>query len=377
MSLIYREAAREATEEWKAVSVAGPPRARKAKDRSPCYDGHLLDPPWEAPLAKKPVVLITGGAGYIGSHAMLEAPRHGFTPVAYDDLSMGHRWAVARGSLIEAPLSDRRALDRAFRKYRPVAVMHFASHCYVGESVTDPAKYYRDNLTNAMALWDAMRAHRIRYFVLSSTCATYGDPVKVPMSEDHPQNPVNPYGDSKLMLERILAWYDRAYGLKSTFLRYFNAAGADAKGRTGESHDPETHLIPLVLDAAAGIRSHVTVFGEDYPTPDGTCIRDYIHVTDLAEAHFLALKRMMRTGKSDAFNLGTGRGLSVRQIILAVEKVTGLKVPVKSGPRRPGDPPRLVADNRKATKVLGWVPKHSGVDHIIATAWAWHRKGHS
>ncbi len=325
-------------------------------------------------MAKKPVILITGGAGYIGSHAMLAAPAHGFTPIAYDDLSMGHRWAVAKGSLVAGSLADRKALSRAFRKHRPTAVMHFASHCYVGESVTDPAKYYRDNLTNAMGLWDVMRENKVNHFILSSTCATYGDPVKVPMGEDHPQNPVNPYGDSKLMLERILTWYDRAYGLKSTFLRYFNAAGADAQGRVGEAHDPETHLIPLVLDAAAGLRPAVTVFGEDYDTPDGTCIRDYIHVSDLAEAHFLALKLMMRTGKSDFFNLGTGNGYSVREIIESVERVTGMKVPVKKGPRRAGDPPRLVADNRKAATVLGWTPRHSSLDNVIATAWAWHQK---
>jgi UDP-glucose-4-epimerase GalE len=325
-------------------------------------------------LPRKPVILITGGAGYIGSHAMLAAPAHGFTPIAYDDLSEGHRWAVNKDELVVASLADRRALDQAFKRYKPTAVMHFASHCYVGESVTDPAKYYRDNLTNAMGLWDVMREHKVRWFVLSSTCATYGDPVQVPMPESHPQSPVNPYGDSKWMLERILAWYDRAYGLKSTFLRYFNAAGADAQGRTGECHDPETHLIPLALDAAAGLRPHVTVFGSDYPTPDGTCVRDYIHVTDLAEAHFLALRLMMREGRSDAFNLGTGRGYSVREIIQAVERVTRHRVPVKTGPRRAGDPPRLVADNAKAARILGWTPRHSDLDNIIATAWAWHRR---
>jgi UDP-glucose 4-epimerase len=265
-------------------------------------------------------------------------------------------------------------LTRAFRKYKPEAVMHFASHCYVGESVTDPAKYYEDNLTNAMRLWRVMRENKVGWFILSSTCATYGDPVQVPMSETHPQNPVNPYGDSKLMLEKILSWYDKAYGLRSTFLRYFNAAGADAAGRTGEAHDPETHLIPLVLDAAMGRRADITVFGDDYPTPDGTCVRDYIHVTDLAEAHFLALKLMMKRGKSDFFNLGTGKGYSVKELILEAEKVTGMKVPLKQGPRRAGDPPQLVADNRKASQVLGWVPRHSDLPNILKTSWAWHQK---
>lgn len=325
-------------------------------------------------MPKKPVVLITGGAGYIGSHAMLAAPSHGFTPIAYDNLSEGHRWAVQTGELIKGDLSDTTALKRAFKKVKPAAVMHFASHCYVGESVTDPAKYYRDNLTNAMNLWAVMRECKVNFFILSSTCATYGDPVQVPMSETHPQNPVNPYGDSKLMLEKILAWYDRAYGFKSTFLRYFNAAGADAQGRVGEVHDPETHLIPLVLDAVLGLRPSITVFGEDYPTPDGTCVRDYIHVTDLAEAHFLALKRMMNLNKSDFFNLGTGKGYSVKELIQEAEKVTGRKVPVKMGPRRAGDPPQLVADNRKAAEILQWTPRHSDLANILKTSWAWHQK---
>jgi UDP-glucose-4-epimerase GalE len=325
-------------------------------------------------MAKKPVVLITGGAGYIGSHAMLAASANGFTPIAYDNLSEGHSWAVPKGQLIKGELADTAALKRAFKKVKPAAVMHFASHCYVGESVTDPAKYYRDNLTNAMNLWAVMRESKVHFFILSSTCATYGDPVQVPMAENHPQNPVNPYGDSKLMLEKILSWYDRAYGFKSTFLRYFNAAGADAQGRVGEVHDPETHLIPLVLDAVSGLRPHITVFGEDYPTPDGTCVRDYIHVTDLAQAHFLALKRMMELNQSDFFNLGTGRGYSVKEVIQETEKVTGRKVPVKTGPRRAGDPPQLVADNRKAAEILRWTPAHSDLSNILKTAWAWHQK---
>lgn len=325
-------------------------------------------------MPKKPVILITGGAGYIGSHAMLAAEAHGFTPVAFDNLSEGHAWAVPKGSLIKGHLSDPKALKTAFKKVKPTAVMHFASHCYVGESVTDPAKYYRDNLTNAMNLFQAMRDAKVWYFILSSTCATYGDPVQVPMSETHPQNPVNPYGDSKLMLERILTWYERAYGLKSTFLRYFNAAGADAEGRVGETHDPETHLIPLVLDAATGKRSNITIFGNDYPTPDGTCLRDYIHVSDLAEAHFLALELMMHRNKGDFFNLGTGKGYSVKEIIAGVERITGKTVPVVMGPRRAGDPPQLVADNRKATEILKWVPKHSGLENILTTAWNWHQK---
>jgi UDP-glucose 4-epimerase len=224
-----------------------------------------------------------------------------------------------------------------------------------------------------MNLFSVMLEQKVRFFILSSTCAIYGNPLKVPISEDHPQNPINPYGDSKMMLEKILGWYDKAYGLRSTFLRYFNAAGADASGKLGEVHDPETHLIPLVLDAAMGRRKEITVFGQDYPTADGTCIRDYIHVTDLAGAHFLALKRMMKTDKSDFFNLGTGKGYSVREVITRAEKVTGKKVPVQMGPRRPGDPPELVALARKAVEVLGWQPRHSSLENILKTSWVWHQ----
>ena len=322
---------------------------------------------------KKKTILITGGAGYIGSHAVKEAVRFGFEPVSYDNLSMGHSWAVKTGHWVKGELSDRAKLLKTFKKFKPAAVMHFASHTYVGESVMDPQKYYRDNLTNAMNLFSVMLEQKVLYFILSSTCATYGDPVQVPMPETHPQNPVNPYGDSKLMLEKILVWYDKAYGLKSTFLRYFNAAGADASGKIGEVHNPETHLIPLVLDAAMGRRKNITIFGQDYPTPDGTCVRDYIHVTDLAGAHFLALNRMMDTGKSDFFNLGTGKGYSVREMIDAAEKVTGQKIPVVMGTRREGDPPELVAQADKANRVLGWKPEHSSLENILETSWKWHQ----
>ncbi|HVM32379.1 MAG TPA: UDP-glucose 4-epimerase GalE [bacterium] len=318
-------------------------------------------------------ILISGGAGYIGSHAVKEAPKFGFRPVVYDNLSAGHAWAVKGATLVKGDLSNLGLLRRTFAKYRPAAVMHFASHIAVGESVVNPQKYYRDNLTNAMALLSVMLEKKVGYFILSSTAAVYGDPVKVPMPETHPTRPVNPYGDSKWMLERILAWYDSAYGLKSTFLRYFNAAGAYAGGGIGEVHEPESHLIPLVLDAALGRRKAITVFGEDYPTPDGTCIRDYIHVTDLAAAHFLALKRMMRLGESGVFNLGTGRGYSVRQVIRTAEKVTGRPIPVVRGKRRAGDPPRLVASSAKARRVLGWKPKYSSLENILKTAWEWHK----
>jgi len=278
-----------------------------------------------------------------------------------------------QGKFVKGDLQNRRQLLKAFQKFKPTAVMHFASHIAVGESVANPQKYYQDNLTNAMTLFSVMLQQKVRFFILSSTAATYGDPIEVPIPETHPQVPVNPYGDSKWMLERILSWYDKAYGLRSTFLRYFNAAGADASGRIGEVHEPETHLIPLVLDAAMGRRKDITVFGQDYPTADGTCIRDYIHVTDLAGAHFLALKRMMEKDKSDFFNLGTGKGYSVREVITQAEKVTGRKVPVTMGPRRAGDPPELVAQSKKAMETLQWQPRHSSLENILKTAWAWHQ----
>jgi len=322
-------------------------------------------------------ILITGGAGYIGSHAVKEAVQHGFFPITYDNLSMGHKWAVKEGVLVEGELADRTKLVRTMAKYKPQAVMHFASHTYVGESVTNPQKYYQDNLTNAMSLFSAMLQRKVGYFILSSTCAIYGNPIQVPIPEDHPKDPVNPYGDSKLMIEKILGWYDKAYGLRSTFLRYFNAAGADVSGTIGEVHDPETHLIPLVLDAAAGLRKEITVFGEDYPTADGTCVRDYIHVTDLAGAHFRALKRMMETAKSDQFNLGTGHGFSVKEVIRETEKVTGQKVPIRMGTRREGDPPALVAQSQKAQSILKWQPRHSSLENILKTAWVWNQHWHS
>ena len=275
-------------------------------------------------------VLVTGGAGYIGSHACKALARAGYLPIVYDNLSYGHEWAVKWGPFQRGDILDRTRLDEVLAKYRPDAVMHFAAFAYVGESVTDPGKYYRNNVAGSLALLEAMRDFGIPRIVFSSSCATYGLPDRFPISEDAPQRPINPYGASKLMVERMLADFESAHGLVWTALRYFNAAGADADCEIGEEHDPETHLIPLVLDAASGRRPHVTIFGTDYDTPDGTCIRDYIHVTDLAEAHVLALQAS-EGGTSAAYNLGNGRGFSVREVINSVERVTGLNVPIHIG----------------------------------------------
>ena len=321
-----------------------------------------------------PVVLVTGGAGYIGSHSCKALARAGYLPVAFDNLVHGHRWAVRWGPLEVGDIADRARLDAVIEQYRPVAVMHFAAFSYVGESVSDPGKYYRNNVAGTLTLLEAMRDHGIDRLIFSSTCATYGVPLEIPITEAHPQAPINPYGASKWMIERMLADFGAAHGLRSVALRYFNAAGADPEAEIGEDHDPETHLIPLVLDAAAGRRPHITVFGEDYETPDGTCIRDYIHVTDLADAHVLALRALDAGEPGAAYNLGNGLGFSVQEVIDHAREVTGLKVPVVAGARRPGDPPRLVGDARRATTELGWQPRYADLDRIIETAWQWHTR---
>lgn len=317
-------------------------------------------------------ILVTGGAGYIGSHACKALARAGYQPVACDNLVYGHPWAVKWGPLERGDIADRSWLDSVIARYQPLAVMHFAAYAYVGESVQDPGKYYRNNVAGSLTLLEAARDHGIGQFIFSSTCATYGIPQVSPIPETHPQDPVNPYGASKLMIERMLRDFDLAHGLRSIALRYFNAAGADPDGEIGEVHDPETHLIPLVLDAAAGRRPWVTVFGDDYETPDGTCIRDYIHVTDLAQAHVLALQALESGVHSTAFNLGNGRGFSVREVIAHAVEVTGREVPVVIGPRRLGDPPRLVGDASRAIRELGWRPRLAELRTIIETAWAWH-----
>jgi UDP-arabinose 4-epimerase len=318
-------------------------------------------------------VLVTGGAGYIGSHACKALSRAGYLPVAYDNLVYGHEWAVKWGPLEQGDILDRARLDEVVNHYKPEAVMHFAAFTYVGESVSDPGKYYRNNVVGALTLLEAARDHGVRRFVFSSTAAVYGIPDSVPIFEDARQNPINPYGASKLMVERALADFDAAHALRSISLRYFNAAGADPDVETGESHDPETHLIPLVLDAVSGRRPNVKIFGTDYPTPDGTCIRDYIHVSDLADAHVKALQALECGSPSSAYNLGNGRGFSVREVIDTVEHVTGLKVPALIGERRPGDPARLISDASKARRELGWEPRIAELDRIVSTAWAWHQ----
>jgi UDP-arabinose 4-epimerase len=325
----------------------------------------------------KRFVIVIGGAGYIGSHACKALARAGYLPVIYDNLCYGHEWAVKWGPLERGDILDRVRLDEVLARYQPDAVLHFAALAYVSESVTDPGRYYRNNVAGSLNLLEAMRDLGIGKIVFSSTCATYGSPERLPISEEVPQRPINPYGASKLMVERMLADFENAHGLVWTALRYFNAAGADPDGEIGESHDPETHLIPLVLDAASGRRSHVTVLGTDYDTPDGTCVRDYIHVMDLADAHVSALQAIDAGTPSSAYNLGIGRGFSVREVIAAVERVTGLKVPVILGERRPGDPPTLVSDASKAHEMLGWRPQISDIDEIVRTAWAWHQRSTS
>jgi UDP-arabinose 4-epimerase len=317
-------------------------------------------------------VLVTGGAGYIGSHACKALARAGYRPVTYDSLELGHREAVRWGPLVEADLADSARVADTLKRFDIAAVMHFAGLISVGESVTNPGRYFRSNVMNTLVLLEAMQAQGLGRIVFSSTAAVYGLPDVELIPEDAAQRPVNPYGESKLMVERMLQWYGSAHGFTHATLRYFNAAGADPEGEIGEDHQPETHLIPLVLEAALGNRAQIDVFGTDYATPDGTAIRDFIHVQDLAEAHVKALDRLLGGGLSLTLNLGTGVGHTVREVIAAAERITGHRIPRREGPRRPGDPPVLVADASRAREVLGWTPGLSDLDTIIKTAWAWH-----
>ena len=316
-------------------------------------------------------ILVTGGAGYVGSHACKALASAGYRPVVYDNLSRGHRQAVRWGPLVEGDLHDSARLAAALRAHQVTAVIHFAAFAYVGESVSDPEKYYTNNFGGTLALLGAMREAGVARIVFSSTCAVYGVPEHLPIRETTAKAPLNPYGDTKLAIERALYWYEAAYGMRYVALRYFNAAGADPDGEIGEDHEPETHLIPRVLRAALGRGDPVEIYGTDYPTPDGTAIRDYIHVSDLADAHVRALGHLAGGGDSAALNLGTGIGCSVREVIAAVERIGGRQVPRREVARRPGDPPELVADPTLARARLGWQPRHSDLDTIIGTALAW------
>jgi UDP-glucose 4-epimerase len=326
-----------------------------------------------------PTILVTGGAGYIGSHAVLALREAGYEVVILDNLVYGHRdivETVLKVELIQGDIADRALLDQIFKTREFAAVMHFAAYAYVGESVGQPAKYYRNNVAGTLTLLEAMCDAGVKNFVFSSTCATYGIPEQIPVSEDQPQQPINPYGMSKLMVEHILDDFDRAYGLRSVRFRYFNAAGADPQGRLGEDHMPETHLIPLVLLTALGKRESISIYGTDYDTPDGTCLRDYIHVTDLAQAHILGLEYLLNGGNTEVFNLGNARGFSIQEVIEAARVVTGHPIPVTLADRRPGDPPILVGSAEKAQGILGWKPQYADLETILKHAWQWHQKRH-
>ena len=318
-------------------------------------------------------VLVVGGAGYIGSHSAWMLQRSGHEVWVYDNLSEGHRAAVPEGKLIEGDLMEREKLEQVFAEHKIDAVMHFAASCYVGVSVTDPAPYYQNNIVGTLSLLDAMRAAGVEKIVFSSTCATYGIPEVVPITEAEKQAPISPYGFTKLAIEHALADYSHAYGLQYAALRYFNASGASDENPIGEDHQPETHLIPLVLQVALGQRENIKIFGDDYPTPDGTCIRDYIHVDDLALAHVAALEKL-EPGSQLKLNLGTGQGASVKEVIEASRRVTGHEIPAETVARREGDPPQLVADASLANKTLDWQPKYTDIEAIVASAWKWHEK---
>jgi UDP-glucose 4-epimerase len=319
-------------------------------------------------------VLVAGGAGYIGSHCCKELSRRGFRPVVFDNLSKGHRELAKWGDFFEGDIGDPDRLEECITRFRIDAVMHFAAFIEVGESVSDPLKYYDNNVVNSLSLIRGAIRRGVPYFIFSSSAAVYGNPQQVPIEEGHPTAPGNPYGWSKLMVESMLRDMERAHGLKWAALRYFNAAGADAEGETGEWHTPESHLIPRVLDAALDGGRPINVFGTDYPTADGTCIRDYIHVTDLARAHVLALEHLRSRGESGVFNLGRGRGYSVMEIMEHAGRVTGRDIPFLVSERRPGDASVLIASNRKAADTLGWKPRHSSLENILSSAWKWHRR---
>jgi len=317
-------------------------------------------------------VLVTGGAGYIGSHVVKELLHRGYQAIVYDNLQTGHRGAVKNAPFVEGDLADQERLRKTFRSCRIDAVMHFAADCLVGESVKDPLKYFKNNVKNSLQLLEIADENNVKHFVFSSSAAVYGEPEKIPIAEEHPCNPTNPYGETKWIFEKVLQAFCEAGKLNFTSLRYFNAAGADPEGQLGEDHSPETHLVPIVLRAALN-GDAVPIFGTDYNTHDGTCIRDYIHVTDLAEAHILALNKLEQGSISEIYNLGNGNGYSVREVIETARRVTGKKIIAVESPRRPGDPARLVASSEKIRRDLGWVPKYPHLETIIETAWRWHQ----
>ena len=323
----------------------------------------------------KKVILVTGGAGYIGSHVVKELGREGYRPLVYDNLSTGHRWAIKGDELIEGDLGDKRHVEEILHKEKPLAVMHFAASALVGESVERPELYFRNNVINSFNLLEAMLACGVKRFIFSSSAAVYGNPLQVPIVEDHPLAPVNPYGEGKVFVERALRWYEQAHGLSYISLRYFNAAGADPDSELGEAHDPETHLIPRVLDVAMGKMPFIEIYGTDYDTPDGTCIRDYIHVADLAQAHILALEALLNGAQSRAYNLGNQRGFSVKEVVDVVRAVASHPIPVRESSRRQGDPPVLVASSERIKKELGWKPRYDDLKIIVETAWGWMKKG--
>ncbi len=327
----------------------------------------------------KPKILVTGGAGYIGSHAVLALQRAGYGVVVLDSLEYGHRELVEeilKVELVVGDINDRTTLDQLFATHNIAAVIHLAAYIAVGESVSEPAKYYRNNVSGTLTLLNAMLAAQVNKIVFASTCSIFGMPKQVPMTEDHPQDPINPYATTKWMVERMLADFDRAYNLRSVVFRFFNASGANPEGLIGEDHNPETHLIPLVLLTALGKRESISIWGTDYPAPDGTCLRDYIHVSDLAHAHLLGVEYLLEGGKSEAFNLGNGNGFSVRQVIETARTVTDRDIKVVECDRRPGDPPILVGSSDKAKKILGWCPQYPDLSKIISDAWQWHQQRH-
>jgi len=317
-------------------------------------------------------ILVTGGAGYIGSHTVDLLQKEGYEVVVFDNLVYGHKEAVSC-PLVVGDLLDKKAVRKIFEENKFTAVIHFAAYALAGESMSEPGKYFENNILGGLNLLEAMKDFGVKYIVFSSTCAVYGYPEKLPVTEESPLKPVSVYGESKLTFEKILRWYDEIYGIKNICLRYFNAAGADLEGRIGEDHQPETHIIPLAIKTALGQQKEFTLFGDDYPTPDGTCIRDYIHVLDLASAHIKALEFLQKENRSDVFNVGTGNGYSNKQILEMVKKISGVDFPVKIAPRRPGDPAAIWADNKKIKKVLGWQPKYSDLETIIRSAWKWHQ----